>query len=381
MNMKNNRFLRGMCWYAIIFLGIVVIALIFQYRWLYAYDSVRSKYVIDDYMTRITYDYAKPMIENPFSDINPDFTDIDAAMDEYVSPYFDAELKYVKDASKSSSGLETYVIKSGDTDIGRVTLEQNGEDLIKIHLFGSTIRTWNITAENYDFSFLSSIGLGASASITIPEDYSVSFNGVALDESYITDRNNKYTDLDFITDYGVTLPYMVTYTVTDYLGEPVFQIYDPDGNETDSYVSYEQRFLDNCSENEKTELVDFLSRYCEKYVAYMGSQRDYIYGNYNALVPYLLPDGDLARRILNSIDGMIWSNNKFNEIQDLTVNFCYKLDDDDYLCDVTYTVRTMGASGMYVTTANYYRIQVCRLNTGLYVYEMISYKNAEVVDG
>ena len=379
--MKKNRFLRGMCWYAIILLGIVAIALIFQYRWLYAYDKARSKNVIDNYMTCVTYEYAKPMIENPFADLDADFTDIDSAMDEYVAPYFETELRYLKDSSKSSSTTESYVIKSEDTDIGRVTLEQNGEDLITLHLFGSTVRTWNVTAESYDFSFLSDISSGSSSSITIPEDYSVSFNGKMLDESYITARENKYEDLDFLKSYGVSLPYMVTYTVSDYIGNPEFQMYDPDGNATDTYISFEDRFLNNCTETEISSLVSFMNKYCEKYVAYMGSHRDLVYTNYSELAPYLLPNGELAERILNSIDGMTWSNNKYNKIEQLNVNFCYKLGDGDYLCDVNYNVRTMGASGAYVTTANYYRICVQWNDSGMYVYDMTSYKNAEVIDG
>ena len=104
----------------------------------------------------------------------------------------------------------------------------------------------------------------------------------------------------------------------------------------------------------------------------MGSHRDLIYTNYGKLKPYLLPGSDLANRMNSALEGMVWSNNKANELQSVDVHYCIKLKDGEYLCDITYYVNTLGNNG-YVVTENNARIFVSWLDSGLYAKEMMSY--------
>lgn len=374
---KKTSFLKGMGFYAVIFIVIVTLTLILQWNWLSAYNMARSDSVIKAYITNLTAEQVKPLCLNSFKTLDGNFVTPEEAYDIYAAPYFSNNLTYKKDSAGSTESMERYVIFSGGKEIGSVKLEQNGEPILKIYLFGPELKTWKITEEAFDFSFLDE---NRTAQITAPLEYTVYFHGVPLGEEYITDKNNRYESLSFLTDYGIELPYMATYTVDHFMGEADFKIIDSDGNEVEEGINYENILINNCDEEEMTRLTKFLTEYVKYYVAFMGCARGDSYGPYNNLAPYLLPGSELAER-MSSIrwDMNTYSNNKSNEVLDVTVNYCIRTGDGEYVGDVTYLNKSLGAQGEYVTTKNYYHIFMKKTDTGVYAYEMISYKNAEPV--
>ena len=69
---------------------------------------------------------------------------------------------------------------------------------------------------------------------------------------------------------------------------------------------------------------------------------------------------------------MTWSNNRSNELQSVNINYCIKLEEGKYLCDMTYYVNTLGNKG-YVVTENNARVFVRWNNAGVFAEEMLSY--------
>lgn len=375
---KKHSFYRGMAAYAIVFLAVVLVAVVLQWNWLAAYEHTRSDYVIEDYIGKLTAKKARGDSLDSFDWLDTNILSAEDAFDRYAAPYFSGNLSYKKDTSQSGTDRERYVIFSDDTEIGSVILEQMEEREFQLSLFGTELKKWQATEQSFDFSFLKS---GKTASVTLPMEYYVECNGYRLGTRYITSKNNHYDSLEYLTELGIELPYMATYTVSNFLGDVEFVIYDPEGNVAAPDVSYETLLINNCTEEEMTRLTGFLEKYCRYYVAFMGSPRYDIYLNFNNLKPYLLAGSELESRLRGALDGMTWSNNKSNEIKEMTVNYCINLGDGKYVADLTYKARTLGAQQQYVTTGNYYRVFMEWNDKGVYAYEMTASKNAEVLDG
>ena len=259
-----------------------------------------------------------------------------------------------------------YSLLSDDKLIGSVTLEQSEKEEIGF-------KFWNVVDEQVDFSFIREVN---SKSVTVPESFTVTCNGYTLGGKYVTGRVNSYDSLAYLEEYGFVLPDMLTYTVTDYLGDVEFRVFDEDGAEHALDENFENliinRALNNCTEAETERLTKFIEDYCKYYVAFMGSHRDLIYGNYANLKPYLLPGSDLAIRMNGALDGMTWSGNKSNEIQSMEINYIIRLEEGRYVCDITYFVNTLGNKG-YVVTENNARVFVRWNDAGVFAEEMLSY--------
>ena len=275
-------------------------------------------------------------------------------------------IEYKKNSAESTETKVVYSLLGGNQMIGSVTLEESGKEEIGFHF-------WDVVDEQMDFSFIREEN---SKSVTVPESFTVTCNGYTLGGKYVTGRENNYESLNYLAGYGFELPDMLTYTVTDYLGDVEFRIYDEAGNEHATDENFEtliiSRVLNNCTEAETERLNRFIQDYCKYYVAFMGSHRDLIYTNYANLKPYLLDGSDLATRMYSALDGMTWSNNRSNELQSVNINYCIKLEEGKYLCDMTYYVNTLGNKG-YVVTENNARVFVRWNNAGVFAEEMLSY--------
>lgn len=376
---RKKSFALSMAVYAAVFLGVILVFLLLQWRWISEYEAAQSRFVIQDYVDHLTADRVRESCERSLSSLDTNIQPVQEAFDEYVRPYFDKNLSCHLVLSESDEVSECYEIRSDDTAIGWVVLQQEdtpvtmSSKLIKNH----EIYKWKVVSEDFDFSFLDT---GKTAQITIPMEYYAECRGYRLGTRYITGKDNHYEGLEYLLDYGIDLPYMATYTVSHFLGEVSFTVYDSEGNQVNESENYAGRLLNNCSEAEMSKLDTFVRNFCKYYVAYMGSPRSEIYGNFANLKPYLLPDSEFAKRLSDSLEGMVWSNNKSNEITDLVINYCINGGNGNYIAEVDYSVRSLGASNEYVTTRNYIRLFVRWTESGLYAYDMIAYKNAEVIE-
>ena len=377
--MKNRSFARTMAVYAAVFLGIVFVFALLQWRWLSEYEGALSQNVIDSYIETLSADNVRESCERSLGSLDSNIQSVQDAFEEYVRPYFSGVITYKKDAANSSESSESYVIFSGDTEIGRVVLQQEDTPvtLSSRIIKGHEIYKWRVVSENYDFSFLDT---GKTAQISVPMEYYVECRGYRLGTRYITSKDNHYDGLEYLLDYGIELPYMATYTVSHFLGDVNFSVYDSAGNPVDQSDNYANLLINNCTDAEMSRLDTFIRSFCNYYIAYMGSPRGNIYANFENLKPYLLSGSEYAQRLSDSLEGMVWSNNKSNELTDLTINYCINAGNGNYISEVDYCVKSMGASNEYVSTKNYVRIFVKWNENGLYAYDMTAYKNAEVVN-
>ncbi len=363
---KKKGFLYGMLFYAVVFLCIVVIGLIVLWRYMEAYEKTQPTTAMRAYMQTFDEEKVHYLVYDFLGTFDNNIQSRDEIFNDYIRPYVNDQVKYKRNPVESNDSKVVYSLLSGDQMIGSVTLEQSEKEEIGFHF-------WDVTEEKVDFSFIRE---NNSASVTVPESFTVTCNGYTLGGQYITGSVRDYDNLEYLAEYGLSMPSMVTYTVTDYLGDVEFHIFDEDGIEHSADENFENllinRVLNNCTEAETQRLTKFAQDYCKYYVAFMGSHRDLIYTNYANLKPYLLPGSDLAVRMNGALDGMTWSGNKSNEIQSMEVNYIIRLEEGKYVCDITYFVNTLGNRG-YVVTENNARVFVRWTDAGVFAEEMLSY--------
>lgn len=70
---------------------------------------------------------------------------------------------------------------------------------------------------------------------------------------------------EFYDDGEISLPYLVTYSTGKYLIEPEISVTRPDGEAYTGDFS-EESFADNCTEEEKAALRDFVERFLTAYI-------------------------------------------------------------------------------------------------------------------
>ena len=112
----------------------------------------------------------------------------------------------------------------------------------------------------------------------------------------------------------------------------------------------------------------------DSYVAYTSNQggKDYSHRNYYRLADYLVPGGDMARRMYNALDGMQWARDSGSVIEETYMNYAVNLGSGRYLCDVTYIVE----AELYrddPITVNDVKIVVVETTKGLRVESLLVY--------
>ena len=221
---------------------------------------------------------------------------------------------------------------------------------------------------SFDLSYL----ITGTVSTTAPSHYPVYVNGNLLTEEYVTESSIEFAELEeFYGDYE--LPTMSIYVAGPCLGEINLTVTDPNGNEvvideqTDMNV-----FINNCTEEEVKALDTFTEAYIRSYVKFTSSVDGSNYENYANLTTYMVPNGKLAERMFDAIDGLYYAQSYADKIVSITINHRVNIGDGRYMCDVTYVVDTTGRAGVVQTTNNV-KIIIVETNDGLKAEAMTSY--------
>lgn len=357
---EKSHFLLGMLLYAVIFLGLIFWGLTVFWDFIEAYEMSRPVYAVDAYIAQLTtdeiYDNSPALTEQ----LNYDLQSEEACC-ELVAQALTEEFRYARKSGASSENAQVYVLSSGDFKIGTITIQpQSAGD------YGFT--PWKVTETDFDLTAL----LQAPVSMTIPEAYTLSVNGTALDDGYITASGMTFDALDPFNGSYET-PAMVTYTAGPFLGEPVLTVTDAKGEPvTVTEAEMPEFFLDNCTAEEKTELDAFIETFIRHYIAFSGSANRAAEENYNKLMRYVSRDSTLKDRLYASIEGLQFAKSRGDKLVGMTMHRYVNLDKGYYLCDVTYLVDTTGREGVVQTTTNM-KIVVTRTETGFLVDAMSGY--------
>lgn len=357
-------FVLGMVIYAAVILGAAYYGLKQLWGFLEAYEASRDYHAIDAYMEQLTPEHICDTQSELIAQIDHNIQSEDECRQVLLGALTE-KITYARKASDCTETKQVYVLRSGKQVIGSFTIAAQEEDS-----YGFT--PWEFSEESFDLSFL----IGQSVSATAPMDYPVFVNGIQLDDSYVTDQTSEQIEFleDYYEDYDLPVFYTKTYEAGPILGELSIQVTDPEGN---AYVFDEASFdkdslAENCVFNEIHELNLFIPEFLHRYIVFAGCANDNRYANYAYVTELVVPGSNLAKRMLEALDGMQYAQSRGDELEDAIIHHLVRLEEGRYLCDVTYLVNTIGNEGKVQTTNNAHII-IVRKNGNLLVESLIAY--------
>lgn len=356
-----GRFLLGMIVYALIFSIAVLAGLRLFWGYIAEYEASRPIHAVEAYIQSFDEAHIRAVSADFIASLDAGVQNANEAERE-VGKLMQGTLSYARKGAESSEKRTVYVISSDGRELGRVVLSR--EDNPR---FG--FAPWSVEEESYDFSWL--VG---SDRITVPEDWTVSVNGMVLDASYIVERKIPFASIADLYDFDENaFPYKCTYEIDNYVGSAPFEVKDASGHIVDMVNGWdEEAYLENCTDGEKDAITQFVDEFLDYYIRALSNYNRNAYGNYARVKEYLVPGCDLDERLLGAIAGQQYAHSLGDEIMSISYNRYYKLDAERYLVDFTYVLDTIGYDG-HVESTNYARLVLVQTENGLKATNIYSY--------
>ncbi len=325
---RRSRFGAGLLIYIILFLILSIVALIFFYDWLEAYEKAQPYNSVDAFAAELQKNGPTSACMDSLDEID-DLIQPESEQYDFLSELLSGA-KLVRSPAKSTPEELAYSVKVDDGTVGTIFFRQTGETEM-----GHT--AWEKSREEYDFS-----AYYRTADITAPEDYSVQCNGIVLGSGYITERGIPFETLSQFYDQFPGLPCLVTYTTGITLGEPELAILDRDGNPVPEESRTEEQYLDTCSTTVKERLSSFVREYASTYVQFTADVNGGHYYYFNLLAAMTEHEGTLYERMQQSLQSFGFTTTRSCTIMEDAVNLCTPLDSTHYLVLYSYTTETVG---------------------------------------
>lgn len=357
---KKSRFWLVLAICSLVFLLLVGAGLFWFWDFMEAFEASRPQNAIQSYMADVT-----PEMIAQWEGAIPESIDQNIQSQEAVRKNIVESMDvitYAKNTKLSTEEKMVYMLISRGKTVGQVAMT-----VVRTDEYG--FEYWSVTEKSCDFSHL----VGKTASITVPEDYTVYANGVALDESYITESDIHYTSVeDYYAKYD--LPTMRTYTAGPVMGKVTLTVTDTDGVPVEiTKDTNMDKFLKNCTQQEEEALTEFVKGFAHKYTAYTSvtGGQNAMESNYVALAAYMVPGGKLIQRMREAIEGLVWVTDRNASVRSVTVNQCLRLEEDRWLCGFTYIVDTRTFNGK-VESINNVELIIVQTADGLRAESMTS---------
>ena len=334
---RSSHFGIGLLIYAILFLILSAVVLIYFYDWLGEYEASRPANAVAAYRAALA-GKLPDGIEEAVSEVDRNLQD-EAEIKTFLHSLL-SRADIVRSATQSTDSVLTYLIRADRNTIGTLKLEQTGEQKLGF-------RTWSITGESYDLSAYYS-----TDSVTVPETYSVNCGNVKLDKRYITKTGIHYGILEPYYSELSSLPCLVTYTSGIRLGDTALSVYDSAGKAVPEEEMTEVHFLDNCSEEDRERYTLFTREFISNYVQFTANVNDSFYYYYTLLRHMVVRDSRLYERLGQSIESFGFTTTRSCDIIKDSVNLCSRLDKTHVLVDYTYTTETRSKEGDAEDTRN-----------------------------
>lgn len=219
-------------------LTVLVLAGLLVFRqFISAYEFSRPVKATDRFFDELTPEYVRAHAEDYVAELSNK-----AQSDEVIFDYlFDCvrNADCVRAAGESTPTSAVYVLRHSGKNICRLYLEQETESS-----FGFS--AWNVNDVEFNFS-----PLFVEDSISVPDGYSVLFEGEKLGSDFITDNEVHYAILDDFYDNvdARNLPYLTGYSVSHTLDTAV-TVKAPDGKTYAPEELSEKSFINNLSKQE-----------------------------------------------------------------------------------------------------------------------------------
>lgn len=342
MKRSTRRLLLGMLLYALLFAAALTFGLRRLDAYLADYEATRPENVLPRAFAALSDEQIDAWTADTVAALNTDLMPAEECRARLRGVVRGAEL--VRETERSALLLD------GERKIGRLVLIPDGEDRR-----GFTV--YALQGEDFDLSYLC-----AARRFTVPQDWTVLCNGVPLGEERVVDRSGRYELLkEFYDTGGAAMPFLWTYDTGLYLEEPELRFLDGAGREAEELS--EERFADNCSEETSLELTELAELFVRRYIAYSSNADGNIAGNYQRLEELMVMGSTLQKRMRYAVPELTWSSSMRDTLQEITFFHRMDLGGGAYLCDLCYTVETVGQRGP-VTTENKLKLIAVRGEDG-----------------
>lgn len=356
---RGNGFVLGMLVYALAFLSLLLILLRPLWHYLAAYEDSAPDKAMDRYLESLDSAHIRELSKDFVSGLDLKLQSEEQAY-QSVERSMSGELRYTLKVMSVDEKHAVYTIRNAERALGTVSIGK-GEDP------RFDFAPWEVEDETYDFTWL----MGEDE-ITVPEDWTVLCNGVALDESYRIGESHYELLEDFYGDQRFTLPVLVTYRVDHVVGEAPFTLLDREGREVpreEERTDYD--LLPNCTEEEQEQIRDLMDDFLQRYINCLSNYNRNIYGNYGALQPYIVPGSDIDRRVRDNMEGQQWAHSGGDFVTQRDDLLMMNLGEGYYLIEISYHLDTLGSRG-HVESVNRAIIIMSTTNYGLKVIEYYS---------
>jgi hypothetical protein len=330
----------------ILFLAAVCLYILSQV-WAYAsvYDDTQKEPVIEAYMKKLRENVWDDNIAATVAAMpHPVQTDeeVGALVKEML---LNDELTYAEKPGFVRGDSVTYNLFCGDNIFGEVTLRQNtAKNLVKdvdlpdvvigaLAKMGVAIQPelypWKVAEESFDFS-----GLYSSVSVTVPESYKVTLNGVTLDDGYIVERDIPFDVLEAYYYRYDNLPTKVTYHFDNLMGHVDPVVYDANGEVfvIDKEAS-DAQFLKPVDDEETwNRLAEHLNGFSDAYLCLSASTGDPI-SAYGVLANYIEAGSELDNKLRQVFLIGDWSHNSYYQFQGFELLNAWQVDQNCYVAE------------------------------------------------
>lgn len=349
-NSKNRRWIFPIVLlaYALVFLVGTAIGLDYLWDYMDAYERTRPHTALNAYMEKLTPEYIADGCDELIAKIDRGVQSEDACRKMIVNSLSE-KITCAKKTTESTENHHVYVVRCGAKIIGTMEMDRNGEEV-------QGLTTWQVTKDSFDLSYL----VTNPKTITVPENFSVYAGDTLLSKDYITKDKLQYSLLkEFYSSF--TLPSMVTYTAGPFLGEVELTAKDAEGNAVVFDENTDMNaFLTRATDAEKKDLDKIIEDFLTYHMKMSANAGNSPTANYNALKKYMVPNGDLSKRMKEAIGGLKWITDRGAKMKSINTAEYISLGDGRYMCDVTYVVNVYGLGGRIDTTT---RVKLILLET------------------
>lgn len=349
-NTKNRRWIFPIILlaYALVFLVGTAIGLDYLWDYMDAYERTRPHTALNAYMEKLTPEYIADNCDELIAKIDPNIQSEEACRKMIIASLTE-KITCAKKTTDSTEDHHVYVIRCGAKIIGSMEMNRDGAQV-------QGLTTWQVKGDSFDLSYL----MTEPKSITVPDHFSVYAGDSLLSKEFITQSDLKYSVLkEFYSSFE--LPTMVTYTAGPFLGEVELTAKDADGNAVVFDENTDMNsFLKRATEEEKKDLDKIIEDFLTYHMKMSANAGNSPTANYNALKKYMVPNGDLAKRMKEAIGGLKWITDRGAKMKSIDTAEYISLGNGRYMCDVTYVVNVYGLGGRIDTTT---RVKLILLET------------------
>ncbi|MBR0208743.1 MAG: hypothetical protein IJQ43_07600 [Oscillospiraceae bacterium] len=340
---KWLRFILGMLIYAIVVLLAASVALKLLWDFAAEYERELPSHKMNEYVSSLNETHVRKISDDFISSLDRNIQSREDAF-SVIWKAFVPGVRYRQIATENGGQTITYMVYNKDHDLGRVTLVKNGEGLGE--------KTWSVSAEEYDFSYLKN-----SERFIVPNHWVVRCGERRLGVQYIVDPRVEYVFLHELYGKEISMPYLAEYEISNYIGDPKVRFFDPDGVEQPRFTYTDGREqITRVSGAMRNNFINFAENFVPLYVNCLSNVTKSANINYQRIRSLLVPNGDLDKRLKGATPGQVFSQTYGIDRSDVRVHDIYNLGNEYYIIDLSYSTVSYSENGTTSSETSMYLV-------------------------